>query len=210
MATANLTESITLQGRAFQATIPTASFGVVTHVADMTLAAAKTGQLTTRTDADDGVITLTAGHGLSTGVFDIHWTESGVNGYRQNVSVTIATNAATVTGGTGDDLPTNLTNVTMVAPNTETVSLNADNLKVISLSINSDEHCVVSAGTVSGGTFTAGATLELNDGTFGRGRIWTSNVHGTNPLDAANSFTTLKVSQAGESTATFKMTFAGE
>lgn len=210
MSTANLTVGISLGGTTYQSVIPTASFETVTHVTPTTLPAAKVGQLTTRTNTTQGVITLTAGHGLATGTFNIHWVESGVYGYRQNVSCTIATNACTITGGTGDNLPTNLNAVNVVALTTKTVSLNADNLDAFALSISTASHCVIAAGTVSGGTFTAGAVLELNDGTFGRCRIWESNTGGTNPLGAADNFTTLKISQGDAAEATFKMSFAGE
>jgi len=55
-----------------------------------------------------GTGTLTAGHGLATGTYDLYWAD----GIRYGVSVTIETNAITaMTGGAGDSLPANATAV---------------------------------------------------------------------------------------------------
>jgi hypothetical protein len=82
--------------------------GTVTEAAEVsvpnaTLTAAKTGTLTTRTDANTGTITGQSAHGIATGdTFDIYWT----GGVQYNVT------AGTVSGtsipfdlGIGDDLP---------------------------------------------------------------------------------------------------------
>jgi hypothetical protein len=213
MATVNVSKSVTLGGRAYSGPTPSADFGVTTNVEEITLNAAKTGTLTTRTDNDTGVITLTAGHGLSSGKIDIFWAEGGVKGSRVNMDGTISTNALTIDGGTGDNLPTNNTAVTAVVPSTETVTVNADNLAVIAATINSDSHCCIAAGTLAGGTgaFSVGARIELNDGANGRTFIWNSVTDGTNPLDAANTFTTLKLSQGSTAASNkLKLSFAGE
>jgi len=67
---------------------------------------AKVGSLTTRTNNTQGVITLVTGHGLTTGKKDIYWTNvDGTKGSRYNVDGTISTDALTITGGAGDNLP---------------------------------------------------------------------------------------------------------
>lgn len=48
---------------------------------------------------------LSGGHGLSSGVYDVYWTESAVNKIRYGVDIAISTNACTLTGGAGDDYP---------------------------------------------------------------------------------------------------------
>lgn len=63
--------------------------------------AAKTGTLTTRTSGSAGVITLTAGHGITTGKVDIFW----ASGRRIGVDGTVSGNLLTLANGTGDALP---------------------------------------------------------------------------------------------------------
>jgi len=93
----------------------------------ITKAAAKTGQLTTRTDNDTGVITATAGHGIVNGRLDVYWD----GGHRRGMTVTVATNALSVDAGAGDNLPTNLTNVTLSQPQEEEFLVTGNNVAAI-------------------------------------------------------------------------------
>ena len=69
------------------------------------------GSLTTRTDNDTGVVTLATGHGIQTNdVVDVYW----AGGVRYGMTATVATNAVTVDGGAGDNLPDALTTITAV------------------------------------------------------------------------------------------------
>ena len=79
-----------------------------------TLAAAKVGQLTTRTNTTTGTLTMAASHGITDAAkIDLYWTEGGVDGRRYNVVVgTVSTNSVPISGGSGDNLPTNLTAIT--------------------------------------------------------------------------------------------------
>lgn len=83
---------------------------------DAILPPAKVGQLTTRTNNTDGVITLTAGHGLVTGRMDIYWTVNGVKGSRYGVTGTVVGDVCTITGGGGDNLPVVNSAVTVAVP----------------------------------------------------------------------------------------------
>lgn len=75
------------------------------------LVAAQTGTLTTRTDNDTGVATLSTGHGIETAdVVDVYW----ASGVRYGMTATVATNAITIDGGAGDSLPTQDDPVTVV------------------------------------------------------------------------------------------------
>lgn len=99
--------------------------------------AAKNGALTTRTDANTGVVTMDAGHGLATSdVVDAYWTNSdGTKGYRVGMTCTVATNAVTVDGGSGDDLPVLTTTVRLMKPVEETLpQISATGFKVLALS----------------------------------------------------------------------------
>lgn len=80
---------------------------------DTSLAARPEGELTTRTNTTQGVITMTAGHGVATGLVDLYWT----GGSRENVSATVVVNAVTITGGSGDNLPVATTDI-VVSPQT--------------------------------------------------------------------------------------------
>jgi len=99
---------------------------------NVSVPAAKTGQLTTRTNNTDGVITMAAGHGFVTAdKIDIFWTVAGVAGSRRNVSTTVATNAVTITSGSGDNLPANLTNLTACKPTVATLTGSGTNFQAL-------------------------------------------------------------------------------
>lgn len=77
-----------------------------TPLDDNAIPAGKVGSLTTRTDNDTGVATMVAGHGFVTNdVVDVYWD----GGVRYNMTATVATNAVTVDGGAGDNLPAQAT-----------------------------------------------------------------------------------------------------
>ena len=90
---------------------------------EVSVAAAKTGTLTTRTNTTDGTITLDAGHGLTTGTKDIFWS----GGSRSQVTCTITVNACVITGGSGDDLPALNTAMTVSDLTSESVVFTGDN-----------------------------------------------------------------------------------
>ena len=74
---------------------------------EATPVAGQDGTLTTRTDDDTGVVTCETGHGIETGdKVMIFWLDAGVRKSRTNMDASVATNAATVDGGDGDNLPT--------------------------------------------------------------------------------------------------------
>lgn len=94
------------------------------------VAAAKAGQLTTRTDNDTGTLTMSSGHGITTGArLDIFWEEAGVKGSRYGVTVgTVATNSVPIDAGAGDNLPTNLTNITAMVPLEFEITVSSDEI----------------------------------------------------------------------------------
>lgn len=92
------------------------------------LPAAKSGTLTGRTDNDTGVATLAGGHGIiSTDKVDVYWT----GGRRYGMTATVAVNAVSVDGGTGDNLPAQDTPVTVVKPTPIDLDFVGDKLKAI-------------------------------------------------------------------------------
>jgi hypothetical protein len=91
------------------------------------IAAAQAGTLTTRTDADTGVITMDAsGHTITvTPTVAVYWTDatSGLTKCRRGMTVSdVSGDEVTIDGGSGDDLPA-LSTAVMVAIE---VSMNAD------------------------------------------------------------------------------------
>lgn len=129
MADFKFVRTITGYGKTFKTT-DTVSVEQVAVLDGRELPAAKTGTLTTRTDDDEGVITLAGGHGFSTGTnFDIYWS----GGCRYGVSLTIVTNAATITAstGAGDVLPAADTAVTVAQAVSEAFVVPASSAKFI-------------------------------------------------------------------------------
>lgn len=80
-----------------------------------TLAAAKTGTLTTRTSASQGSVTGQSGHGVTTGArLDVYW----ATGQRRGMIVgTVSGTTIPLTdSGDGDDLPAATTALTLMVP----------------------------------------------------------------------------------------------
>lgn len=71
-------------------------------------AVAGVGALTTRTDDNTGVLTMTAGHGLVTGKIDVFWT----GGRRYNMDAVVTVDSIAIDGGSGDVLPADETAIT--------------------------------------------------------------------------------------------------
>jgi hypothetical protein len=94
------------------------------------LVAAQTGTLSTRTDNDTGVATLTTGHGIVTSgdKVDVYWS----GGVRYGMTATVATNDVTIDGGGGDNLPAQSTAVTVVTQvEINPLNLDGDNAQVV-------------------------------------------------------------------------------
>lgn len=114
MATGSYNANFTAGGLTISSTSTVS--GSATATAEETLAVGKSGTLSTRTDANTGVATLGASHGITTShTVNVFWD----GGMRYGMTVT-ATDATTVTidGGTGDDLPV-VTTAIVVAPQVE-------------------------------------------------------------------------------------------
>lgn len=93
------------------------------------LVAAQTGTLTTRTDDNTGVATLTTGHGIVNGKVDVYW----ATGVRYGMDATVATNAVSIDGGAGDNLPDQDTACTVVIPTAVEVNFDGDTLEIIGI-----------------------------------------------------------------------------
>lgn len=88
---------------------------------ELTIAAAKAGSLSTRTDNDTGVLTLGSGHGIvDAQIVDVFWTVGGVNGHRRGMTVgTVSGTSVPIDGGSGDNLPAALSSITACVQQSE-------------------------------------------------------------------------------------------
>lgn len=111
------------------------------------LPAAKTGSLTTRTDDTDGELTMTAGHGITTGQrIDIFW----ATGARYNVLVgAVVTNAVPISDGSGDDLPIATTAITASVRTTANILIDGDNVKLLAIELKTTDTSLLTAGHIT-------------------------------------------------------------
>lgn len=211
MATTAINIQVELDGVRYALSETSAAFDLITVFPVNSIAAAKTGQLTTRTDNDTGVLTMDSGHGFITGdKVDVYWTTSSVQYCRRLMSATVSGDAVTVDGGSGTSLPSNLTSIVAMVPYIQTVTLDTADFIAWAARTSTTKAMTISVGTTTGGNYTEGAAVTLNgsDGTYNDCLIWASTYFGTNPIDAASSFNTIRVSHGDTSAATITMTIA--
>lgn len=98
---------------------------------EVALPAGKSGTLSTRTDNDTGVVTVSSGHGITdTDTVDVYWT----GGKRYNVDVTATTSTTiSIDAGSGDNLPSAATAVTIVKQVAFNVLIDGDNCAIMGL-----------------------------------------------------------------------------
>ena len=97
-------------------------------VAERSVQAAQDGTLTTRTSDSVGTITMAStSHTITTGArVDLYWS----GGMRRGVTVgTVSGTSVPITVGAGDNLPNNLTDLTVSIPKNVTVEVLGTNLK---------------------------------------------------------------------------------
>lgn len=100
---------------------------------EITLPVAKAGTLTTRTDADTGEATLGSGHGITDAmVVDVYWT----GGARYGMTVgTVASLVVPIDGGSGTDLPSTSTALTLVEQVTANVNIDGDEAALVAVKL---------------------------------------------------------------------------
>lgn len=152
--------------------------------------AAKSGSLTTRTNATDGELTVPDNTFTTAQVVDLYW----ATGKRVGVVIgTVAGNVCPISGGTGDDLPDAATAVTLMVAHSESFSiLNTAHIQtVIGYSI----------ATVATIRFFTSTTLvgQLDVGPATNSFIWDTAMGTDNPLDAQSTITSVTFSHADTS-----------
>lgn len=195
---AQIRRSAEVAGLAFQASeVTDGSEGAFSL--DPTLAAAKTGTLTTRTDNDTGTLTMADGHGITTGAkLDVYWD----GGARYNMTVgTVATNSVPIDGGSGDNLPASSTAITAMVPTSLALAFNGEDATTLAMQCKK-ARCVVSVFEDT----TLSKAFVLDSGQL---VVWTSSDPLTNPLDGLDAITTIHFSHE-DSDASQEIKFAVE
>jgi hypothetical protein len=128
-ATFNVTAQVpglTIQGRMVRET--DAGISPLT----VTLPPGKTGELTTRTDDDTGVVTMDPGHGLvQNDVVDVYW---GASNVRYGMVIGVPTgDALPIDGGLGDALPSTATDLIVTKQVTINCAIDGDALAVLAV-----------------------------------------------------------------------------
>jgi hypothetical protein len=126
MPTSTIQLSVSVGGVSVAGTVSRTASGQRSEI--ISLPAADAGTLTGRTDADTGVATLTTGHSIANqNVVDVYWT----GGIRYGMLATVATNAVTLEGGAGANLPTAQTAVALCAQVTVALPFDGDLIEMI-------------------------------------------------------------------------------
>ena len=96
-----------------------------------TLDPAKTGTLSTRTSDTVGTLTMTTGHGITTGqIIDIYWS----GGVRFGVTVgTVSVDSVPFSLGSGDNLPIATTAITAVVQKAINLAVDGDEVDIIAV-----------------------------------------------------------------------------
>ncbi|MBS3904800.1 MAG: hypothetical protein KGZ39_05695 [Simkania sp.] len=184
-------ESISVAGKNFPASFTVSSEAV--EVREVTLAGANAGTLSTRTDADTGILTLGDGHNITTAAeVDIYW----ATGSRRGVTVgTVSVNSVPVDGGSGDDFPDADTAITVMIVDVEDLVLTGDNVVAFTAYAPVQATFVLLDGMdaeLYAIVLPVGRTAAIWDGTS------------TNPL-ATFSVATLKLSHASTASQTIRI-----
>jgi len=108
-----------------------------------------TGELTTRTNDTEGVITLTTGHDIvDATVADLYWD----SGRRYGVTIGRTVNAISISGGDGDNLPAGTTNITVCTQiEIDDLAITGDNVEWLAIVYS------------NASTPTARASLDMQD-----------------------------------------------
>jgi hypothetical protein len=172
--TANVSVSLTVDNQTFtQAGVNT---GPTIKRATPSVPAAKTGQLTTRTNNTDGTLTMDPGHGFATAdKIDLFW----AGGQRRNVTVgTVATNSVPISGGTGDNLPNLVSGsfpITAMKPTQTSLPATGDNVDALAVAAEVPAFVVFRSASN-----TVLAAYSLVSGALAQ--VWAASTGATNPL----------------------------
>ena len=133
---ANIRGSSAIGGLSFQESRTRTGDGQIVH--NISIAAADAASLTTRTDNTDGVITADeSDHRVSTGDrVDLYWTTADVNYQRRGVTVgTVSAELIPISGGDGDNLPIQDSDIVICVVDEIDLSVDGDNIVAVLTSL---------------------------------------------------------------------------
>lgn len=154
---------------------------------EITLPAGTDGSLTTRTDANTGVVTVSSHSITSSDTVDVYW--SGGRRYGVDVTATTSTTIS-IDLGSGDDLPSTSTALTIVKQVSFNLALDGDNAKIVGVAYDvpgaSGYGCRVTL--VDGGSATiAGLDLDANVPNIVDIEGGQTNIYTGNPITAGTA-----------------------
>lgn len=146
-------------------------------IKDVSITAAKTGTLTTRTDANTGTLTMSSGHGITDGqIIDIYWN----GGVQRTVTVgTVSTNSVPIDLGIGDDLPSTSTAVTVHVQVEETFLITGSDVQALVFEADQLGTIILAA---SDNTEILAQTIGSSTSEEGKAYVWLTGRDGTNPV----------------------------
>ena len=183
MSTRTATVSGSLAGKTFSGKVQRAG-ATETNGEAVGLAAGVAAQLTTRTDNNNGTLTLPAGHGLTSGTFDVFWTAAaGGPGVQRGFTGTVTVNSLALVTGAGDNLPANLSDV--VVCKQTIIDFDSDNASVVLAMVSQQRRASVQFQQDDG---TPIKSLDLGRyGVDGEPWVWASQTDVSNPFGATIS-----------------------
>lgn len=199
--TATITKSVVIDGHGGTMTRTGTSYSVAERIAGsgVTVPIAYAGTLTTRTDNDTGVITTTNTPAIITGDrVDVYWS----GGQRRGMAATVSGSAVTVDAGSGTNLPTASTVISVVKCTAVTfATVTMANVKALVAKITGTTAvCQISIG-LAGSPYTEGDSMILNNvattgHVYGDTYCWDDLFSEANELAGATTFDTLYASHA--------------
>lgn len=162
-----------------------------------TLNAAKAGTLTTRTDDNTGTLTMTTGHGITTGqIVDIYWS----GGVQRTVTVgTVSVDSVPFDLGIGDVLPIATTAVTVCVHKSINLAIDGDNADIVAVILETNDKSLRTAGNVQFLDAASDVIAEI-DLVANVPQVWDIEGGSANPF-TGDAITNLKATQ-GNSTST--------
>jgi hypothetical protein len=171
-----------------------------------TLNTAKTGTLSTRTDDNTGTLTMTTGHGITTGqIVDIYWS----GGVQRTVTVgTVSVDSVPFDLGIGDNLPIATTAVTVCVQKSIGLAIDGDNADIVAVILETNDKTIRTAGNVQFLDAASDVIAEI-DLVANVPQVWDIEGGSANPF-TGDPITNLKASQAGSSsTETYTLKILG-
>jgi len=169
-ATGTLSSTLQVAGLTITSSVERSAEGVIGQ--EVSLPAGKAGTLTTRTDDDTGVATLSEGHGIADSDYvDVYW----AGGVRYGMDVTsVDGTAVSIDLGSGDNLPTQDSAIVVTARVEIDVDFDGDLVELIGVGSNKRAHVEFQESD--------GTEIMAQEIPAGEGWSWAADQGVANPL----------------------------